>query len=172
VISSELPVGEPGRFQIDLVGHDGGNPNGHFAFSLNAVELYSGWVEPRILLNKARRWVKKAVQSVKTTTVLTIKSPHSDNDSVFINEPLQAWCRLEGIAFSRGRPYHSNDHRRACSPRGDRDSLRSPMLPALELGSCAEQKMSIDYAIPGSVRNTVKLMCEVTPRRIMNSAHR
>ena len=188
MISSELPVGEPGRFQIDLVGPDGGNPNGYFAFSLNAVELYSGWVEPRILLNKARRWVKKAVQSVKTTTVLTIKSLHSDNDSAFINEPLQAWCRLEGSAFSGGRPYHSNDtcdveqkncnivrealgywtdhHRRACSPRGDRDSLRSPMLPALELGSCAEQKMSIDYAIdyaiPGSVRNTVTLMCEVT----------
>ena len=66
-------------------------------------------MEPRILLNKARRWVKKAVQSVKTTTVLTIKSLHSDNDGVFIKEPLQAWCRLEGSAFSGGRPYHSND---------------------------------------------------------------
>ena len=108
-ISSELPVGEPGHFQIDLVGHDGGNPNGHFAFSLNAVELYSGWVEPRILLNKAHRWVKKTVESVKTTTVLPLVSLHSDNDSAFINEPLQTWCRLKDIAFSRGRPYHSND---------------------------------------------------------------
>ena len=40
VISSELPVEQPGHFQIDLVGHDGGNPNGQFAFTLNAVELY------------------------------------------------------------------------------------------------------------------------------------
>ena len=53
--SSELPVDEPGTFQIDLVGHDGGNPNGHFAFTLDAVELFSGWVEPRILLNKCKK---------------------------------------------------------------------------------------------------------------------
>ena len=33
IISSELDVSEPGHYQIDLVGHDGGNPNGHFAFN-------------------------------------------------------------------------------------------------------------------------------------------
>ena len=109
IISSELPVQEPGHFQIDLVGHEGGNANGHFAFTLDAVELYSGWVEPRILLNKAHSWVKKAVESVKNSTPLPIKSLHSDNDSAFINEPLQAWCHAQHISFSRGRPWHSND---------------------------------------------------------------
>jgi hypothetical protein len=109
LISSELPVEEPGHFQIDLVGHEGGNPNGHFAFTLDAVELYSGWVEPRILQNKAQIWVKKALESVKDTTPLPIKSLHSDNDSAFINEPLQSWCQAQHIAFSRSRPWHSND---------------------------------------------------------------
>jgi hypothetical protein len=109
VISSELPVEEPGTFQIDLVGHDGGNPNGHFAFTLDAVELFSGWVEPRILLNKAHRWPKEAMKSVKSSSPIPLKGLHSDNDTAFLNEPLQSWCATQGIPYTRGRPYHSND---------------------------------------------------------------
>ena len=40
---------------------------------------------------------------------LPIQSLHSDNDSSFLNEPLQSWCHSQGIAYSRSRPYHSND---------------------------------------------------------------
>ena len=109
VISSELPVEKPGTYQIDLVGHDGGNPNGHFAFTLNAVELFSGWVEPRILLNKAQRWSKEAVKSIQIASPIPLQGLHSDNDSAFLNEPLQSWCASQGIPYSRARPYHSND---------------------------------------------------------------
>jgi hypothetical protein len=109
VISSELPVGEPGYYQLDLVGHDGGNPNGQFAFTLNAVELFSGWVEPRILLNKAQRWSKEALKSIQIASPLPLKGLHSDNDSAFLNEPLQRWCATQSIPYTRARPYHSND---------------------------------------------------------------
>jgi hypothetical protein len=107
LISSELNRDEPGHYQMDLVGHEGGNPNGHFAFTLTAVELYSGWVEPRALLNRARRWVRGAVARVKNEAPMPPKSIHSDNDSSFLNEPLQSWCAEQGIAFRRARPYHS-----------------------------------------------------------------
>lgn len=109
VISSELRRDEPGHYQMDLVGHDGGNPNGHFAFTLTAVELYSGWVEPRILLNKAQRWTKSAVESLKNSAPVALRSLHSDNDTVFLNESLQSWCAAHGIRYARARPYHSND---------------------------------------------------------------
>jgi hypothetical protein len=109
VISSELPRDQPGCYQIDLVGHDGGNPNGQFAFSLTAIELYSGWVEPRILLNKAQRWSKEALISVKEASPVPLKCLHSDNDSAFLNEQLQRWARGAGICYARARPYHNND---------------------------------------------------------------
>lgn len=109
VISSELRTEDPGHFQIDLVGHDGGNPNGHFAFTLTAVELYSGWVEPRSLLNKAHRWSQQAIESVHADSPVAVKSLHSDNDSSFLNESLQRWCAQHGIHYRRARPYHSND---------------------------------------------------------------
>ncbi len=109
LISSELPRDEPGHYQVDLVGHDGGNPNGHFAFTLTAVELYSGWVEPRILLNRAHRWVKRAVESLKNSSPVGLRTLHSDNDSSFLNEPLQNWCAQQAIEYRRSRPWHSND---------------------------------------------------------------
>lgn len=109
VTSSELDTQNPGHFQIDLVGHDGGNPNGHFARSLNAIELSSGWIESRVVINEAQRWTKEALESIKESSPVAIESIHSDNDSAFINERLQGWCSKEHILYTRGRPYHSND---------------------------------------------------------------
>jgi len=109
VVSSELNTVDPGHYQIDLVGHDGGNPNGQFGFSLNAVELSSGWIELRVVLNKAHSWTKKALQDIKANAPVPVLSLHSDNDSSFLNEPLQSWCADESIQYLRGRPYHSND---------------------------------------------------------------
>lgn len=107
--SSELNTTEPGHYQIDLVGHDGGNPNGQFAFTLTVVELLSGWVEPRILPNKAQSWTKQALQSLSQHLPVPFKSIHSDNDSPFINERLQRWCSEQKIHYTRARPYRSND---------------------------------------------------------------
>jgi hypothetical protein len=107
--SSEVERGEPGHFQIDLVGHEGGNPNGQFAFTLSAVDLYSGWFEPWPLLNKAHRWAKEALQRLKEASPVALKSLHSDSDCAFINEPVQRWAREATVPYRRGRPYHSND---------------------------------------------------------------
>lgn len=109
LISSELNRTVAGHYQIDLVGHDGGNPNGHFAFTLNAVELSSGWIEPQILLNKAHRWAKEAIGRINTISPVPILSFHSDNDSSFLNEHLQRWCQQHNIHYTRSRPYHCND---------------------------------------------------------------
>jgi hypothetical protein len=46
---------------------------------------------------------------IPIVTPLPMRSLHSDNDSAFINEPLQAWCAQQGIHYTRARPYHSND---------------------------------------------------------------
>jgi hypothetical protein len=109
VVSSELHGEQPGHLQIDLVGHEGGNPNGQFAYTLTAVDLYSGWVELRPLHNKAHRWAKEALQSVKADCPVPIKSLHSDSDSAFLNEPVQSWAAAQSIPYRRSRPYHSND---------------------------------------------------------------
>lgn len=85
---AEVAAPEPRHFQLDLVGHDGGNPHGQFAYSLDAIDLYSGWVEPRALQNRAHRWTYEAVQDVESTVPIPLKSIHTDNGGEFINKRL------------------------------------------------------------------------------------
>jgi len=106
---SEVTAPEPGHFQIDLVGHDGGNPRGQFAYSLDAIDLYSGWVEPRVLQNRAHRWTLEAIQDVNSAAPIPMVSIHSDNGGEFINERLLRWCEANKIAFYRSRAYKKND---------------------------------------------------------------
>jgi hypothetical protein len=106
---SELNVEEPGHYQFDLVGHDGGNTRGEFAFSLDCEELFSGWVEPRSLRNRAQRWTVQAFDDVEKKGPVKMKSVHTDNGSEFINNLLLQWCQQRGIAFYRGRSNRKND---------------------------------------------------------------
>ena len=41
--------------EIDLVGHDGGNPTGEHAFTLTVTDIATGWTENRSVRNKARQ---------------------------------------------------------------------------------------------------------------------
>lgn len=106
---SELEVQQPGHFQIDLVGHDGSNSRGEFAYSLDCVELYSGWIEPRVLANRAHRGVCRAMEEIRGICPIPLKSLHSDSGGEFINTQLLAWCEAHHIQFSRSRPYRKND---------------------------------------------------------------
>ena len=106
---SELKVDEPGHYQVDLVGHDGGNTRGEFAYSLDCEELFSGWVEPRSLRNRAHRWTVQALDDVEKMVAVQIKSIHTDNGGEFINKLLLQWCQKRGIKFYRGRSNRKND---------------------------------------------------------------
>jgi hypothetical protein len=51
---------KPGFVEIDLVGHDGGDPSGEFAQTLNVTDIATGWTEDQAVKNKAQRWVFEA----------------------------------------------------------------------------------------------------------------
>ena len=54
----------PGFVEIDLVGHEGGNPNGDFCQPLDVTDVCSGWTETKAVKNKAQVWVFEALGAI------------------------------------------------------------------------------------------------------------
>ncbi len=99
----------PGFIEIDLVGHDGGDNNGAFHYSLDAVDVATGWTETITVRSKGERVVATALEQLVLRFPFAVLGIHSDNGSEFINHHLLRWCTLREITFTRGRPNHSND---------------------------------------------------------------
>ena len=106
---SEWDEARPGFLEIDLVGHDGGVIDSLHAFTLNAVDIASGWNSSTALKNKAQTWTLAGVQKIRAKLPFPLLGLDSDNGSEFINETLYNFCREHKITFTRSRPYRKND---------------------------------------------------------------
>ena len=100
---------EPGFFEIDLVGHDGGDASGEFCHTLTLTDVDTGWVELHGLNNKAQRWTHAALEDARQSLPIPLKGIDTDNGSEFINHHLVGFCHEHQITFTRGRPYRKND---------------------------------------------------------------
>lgn len=117
LLKSQVPVrtfaewdqGRAGFLEIDLVGHEGGDPRGEFAYSLCCTDVASGWTEPRVVRNRARRWTFEALLDIRRSLPFALLGLDSDNGGEFINHHLVAWCAAHEISFTRSRPENKND---------------------------------------------------------------
>ena len=100
---------EPGFFEIDLVGHDGGDASGEFCHTLTLTDVDTAWVELHGLKNKAQRWTHAALEDARQSLPIPVKGIDTDNGSEFINHHLVGFCHEHQITFTRGRPYRKND---------------------------------------------------------------
>jgi hypothetical protein len=100
---------QPGFLEIDLVGHDGGVIDSHHGFTLNAVDVASGWNCSTALKNKAQVWTLEGVQKIQAKLPFPLLGLDSDNGSEFINQTLYDFCQEQKITFTRSRPYRKND---------------------------------------------------------------
>lgn len=117
LLKSQIPVrtfaewdqGRPGFVEIDLVGHEGGDPSGEYAYSLCVTDVASGWTEARIVRNRARRWTFEALVDVRASLPVALLGIDSDNGGEFINHHLVSWCSEQQLTFTRSRAYEKND---------------------------------------------------------------
>lgn len=98
-----------GFLEVDLVGHEGGDPRGEFAYSLCATDVASGWTEARVVRNRARKWTFEALLDIRSCLPFPLLGLDSDNGGEFINHHLATWCAGEKISFTRSRPLNKND---------------------------------------------------------------
>ena len=108
LLKSQIPIrtwadwddAAPGFAEIDLVGHEGGDPRGDFCQTLTATDVCTGWTETRAVKNKAQKWVFAALMSIRAAFPFPIAGIDSDNGE-FINSHLLAWCEDNKITFTR-----------------------------------------------------------------------
>lgn len=101
---------KPGFVEIDLVGHDGGDPSGEFAQTLNMTDIATGWTEAQAVKNKAQVWVFEALTDIRARLPFALLGLDSDNGAEFINNQLYRYCKEEKITFTRARSSRKNDN--------------------------------------------------------------
>ncbi|MCL5997205.1 MAG: transposase family protein [Chloroflexi bacterium] len=112
----------PGFEEVDLVQHDGGNPAGRFACTLNVTNVATGWTEMRAVENKAQGRVFAAIQHIRQRLPFDLLGIDSDNGAEFINSELWQYTQEQAITFTRGRVGRKNDTQARSSNRGTRRS--------------------------------------------------
>lgn len=118
LLKSQIPIrtfadwneNKVGFFEMDLVGHEGGNAQGAFAFTLNMTDVKTGWSEQMAVANKGQQAVFAAIKAVRTRIFFSLLGVDSDSGSEFINDILYRYCVQEKITFTRGRPGKKNDN--------------------------------------------------------------
>jgi hypothetical protein len=100
---------KPGFGEIDLVAHCGVTVRGHFAYTLDFIDLDTNWNECVAFLGKGENAAMGAVQIIRKRLPFSLLGIDSDNGEEFINWELYRWCTKEKITFTRCREYHKND---------------------------------------------------------------
>jgi hypothetical protein len=117
LLKSQIPIrtwaewreDQPGFVEIDLVGHEGGNANGEFCFTLTMTDISTGWTVNRSVKNKAARWVIEAIDHAASQFPFPLLGIDSDNGAEFINHHLFDYCTERKITFTRSRAGNKND---------------------------------------------------------------
>ena len=100
----------PGYCEADLVEHCGGVKHaGNFVHTLTLTDIHSGWTECAALVVREQTLVVEGISMIRRQLPFALRGLDTDNDSVFMNETLQTYCREQELYWTRSRPYRKND---------------------------------------------------------------
>jgi len=99
----------PGYCEADLVEHCGGVHEGSFVHSLTVTDIHSGWTECAALVVREQTLVVEGISLIRRQLPFALRGLDTDNDSVFMNETLQNYCRAHELEWTRSRAYRKND---------------------------------------------------------------
>lgn len=102
-------VSEPGWTEWDTVSHSGPSALGEHAYTVNATDLLSQWVEPRAILGKRADLVVEAADEIREALPFDLKGMDSDNGEEFVNHTMAGYCQIRGLKRFRSRPYKKDD---------------------------------------------------------------
>ena len=102
----------PGFLEADSVAHCGESLLGEFAYTINFVDIATGWTEQRATWGKGEAGVLEQVKSTEKLLPFPLLGFDSDNGCEFLNYHLIRHFsqRDKPVQFTRSRPYHKDDN--------------------------------------------------------------
>ncbi|MFQ6608108.1 MAG: hypothetical protein ACE5EE_06170 [Fidelibacterota bacterium] len=102
----------PGFLEADTVAHCGTSVAGMFVYTVNAVDIATGWTEQRAVWGRGEKGVFGAVEDIEKELPFPILGFDCDNGSEFLNWHLLKYFtkRKRPVQYTRSRPYYKNDN--------------------------------------------------------------
>jgi hypothetical protein len=102
----------PGFLEADTVAHCGESLSGMFIYTIDFVDIATGWTEQRAVWGKGESGVLEQIKHVEKILPFPLLGFDCDNGSEFLNYHLQRHFakRKHPIQFTRSRAYHKDDN--------------------------------------------------------------
>ena len=86
--------------------HCGGvKHEGNFVHTLTLTDIHSGWTECAALVVREQTLVVEGIGMIRRQLPFGLVGLDTDNDSVFMNQTLQTYCREQQLDWHPLRPY-------------------------------------------------------------------
>ena len=107
-------IAEPGHFETDTVHHCGPTVSGEYAYTLQMVDVATGWSERRAVLGRSYLVMEDAFLCFMGRLPFPVRQIHPDNGGEFLNHHMLGFWGdiVQGVKLSRSRPFHKNDNPR------------------------------------------------------------
>lgn len=103
-----------GYLEADTVAHCGTSIEGQFVYTLNTVDIATGWSEQRACWGKGQTGIFHAVTDIRSALPFPLRGFDCDNGTEFINWRLYDYLhrshRHRPVHFTRGREGQPNDN--------------------------------------------------------------
>ena len=119
ILKSHIPVktnqwdeSRPGYLESDTVAHCGTSIAGSFVYTVNTVDIATGWTEQRAVWGKGYQGMEWALSSIEKALPFPMLGFDSDNGTEFLNWHIYRYLtgRSTPVQFTRSRPYKKNDN--------------------------------------------------------------
>ncbi len=100
----------PGYLEADTVAHCGTSLLGMFAYTIDFVDIATGWTEQRAVWGKGETMVLEQIHQVEQALPFPLLGFDADNGGEFLNYHLfrHFTDRREPVDFTRSRAYHKD----------------------------------------------------------------
>ncbi len=103
---------KPGFLEADTVAHCGTSMGGLFVYTLDCVDIATGWTEQRAVLGRSHNAVIQELKDIEAFLPFELLGFDCDNGHEFLNEDLLKHFhdRERKVQFTRSRAYHKDDN--------------------------------------------------------------